>query len=158
MEYPLIALGVVFASEIAAYFWHRIFAHTDTITLVKEMHDVHHNVIDDQAHGDFIYVCGLLVAYFCFLLTLYFYYYINVYMLLTLYIPAVCVFVYNYLIHAAYHIENHWLNNYEWFRQDKRIHFAHHDNPECNYGIATHYSDIIFDTFDYGFPVNRLKD
>ena len=153
--YSGICLGVVILSEVGAYCWHRWGSHTNIIPIisVKKTHDIHHTIIDDKAEGDFFYILILLILYFNLLLLLYMYLYINTIVFLILYIPVLSIFIYNYYIHSAYHEENHWLNEYEWFRNDKRIHFQHHEDPTKNFGIATHYTDIILDTFDYGFPI-----
>jgi Fatty acid hydroxylase len=148
--YFLIIIIVIYLSEIGAYFWHRFGAHTNIIPPVRKMHDIHHEDIMDEAHGDFIYVCVLLFFFFLSLFSLYFYNLIDLSLFLSIYIPVLIVFVWNYYIHTAYHIEDHWLNEYEWFQNDKKLHFQHHKNPETNYGIATHFTDEILNTFDYG--------
>lgn len=154
--YGGIGLGMFMVSEVGAYVWHRWFAHQDIISMVRKTHDIHHKVIKDKAHGDFFFVLILLSLYLGCLLFLYFYYYINVYLLLSLYIPVFLTFTFSYYLHTAFHTEDHWLNEYEWFRNDKRIHFQHHVNEGKNYGIVTHYTDLLLDTFDSGFPIHNL--
>lgn len=158
MEEIVIIQGIVFilmfyVAEVGAYFWHRIGAHTEIIDnlgiKVKKTHDIHHTVIDDEAHADFIYVCFLLLFYLTFLLVIYYYNYIDFTWLLILYLPVLLTLVWNWYVHSAYHIEDHWLNQYNWFQHDKRIHMLHHTNPYTNYGIATHFSDEIFSTICY---------
>ena len=155
--YPTIFISLVFLSEIGGYFWHRYIAHLEILPFVKETHDIHHTIIDDQAHGDFFYICILLTLYLIFLMYLYYRVYITLVLLLILYTAVLFPFVWNYFIHTAYHIEDHWLNEYEWFVNDKRIHMQHHINPDVNYGIATHFTDELLNTFDYGFPITNLK-
>ena len=151
--YLSIFIFLIYLSEIGGYFWHR-FAHNENSLIVKTTHDIHHTIIDDQADGDFFYVCILLGLYL--LVLIYFYYkaYITLTLLVILYTAVFFPFVWSYYIHAAYHIEDHWLNKYEWFRNDKRIHMQHHLNPEVNYGIATHFTDELLGTFDYAFPIS----
>jgi hypothetical protein len=144
---------MIYLSELGAYFWHRFGAHTHLIPPVRNMHDIHHEDIKDEAHGDFLYVCLLLFLFLSMLIYFWYSNIINLSILLIIYIPVVTVFVWNWWIHSAYHIENHWLNQYDWFKYDKKLHFQHHENPETNYGIATHFTDEIFSTFDY----NLLK-
>lgn len=145
----VIFIGMMFLAEVGAYFWHRL-AHV--MPPIKQTHDIHHRIIDDQAHQDFLYILGILIIYLITLSWLYYKEKLSLKYLLVLYIPVLLVSIWNWYIHAAYHIENHWLNSYEWFKQDKRIHMQHHRNEATNYSIASHFSDIIFETFDYGFP------
>ena len=155
--YIFLIISLLILTEVAAYFWHYLGTHRDIIPSVfqvQKTHDTHHTIIDDQAHGDFFYVLFFLIIFGIFLSYLYYQNYITVFQAGIIYAPVFLVFVWNWYIHSAYHIENHWLNNYGWFQEDKRIHFQHHRNPETNYGIASHFSDVIFDTFDYGL----LKD
>ncbi len=57
------------------------------------------------------------------------------------------VFLWNWYIHTAYHIDNHWLNRYEWFRKDKHLHMLHHDNAKINYGVVSHFTDMLMGTY-----------
>lgn len=50
-------------------------------------------------------------------------------------------------IHISFHIKNHWLNNYAFFREAKRLHFLHHYNMKINFGFLVHLYDRIFFTF-----------
>ena len=156
MELLFIPVTIIL-SEIGAYAWHRWGAHTNILEVVKKTHDIHHEVIDDKAEGDFFYVCLLLFLYFNILLVLYIYTYITALLFFALYFPVLLIFFWNFYVHAAYHIENHWLNEYEWFRNDKRIHMHHHADPTKNFGIATHYTDLILNTYDSAFPINTEK-
>ena len=146
-----LVIFLIIVSEIGAHFWHRFGAHTNILPFVKETHSIHHNIIDDEAHADFIYICVLLFLYLIALS-----YIFSLFYILLFYLPVFVVFIWNWYIHSCYHIENHWLNRYEWFKNDKRIHFQHHINTNKNYGIATHFTDILLDTFDYGFPINNI--
>jgi len=154
--YPSIFIGLVICSEIGGYFWHEVFAHNHIIPFVKETHDIHHSIIDDTAEGDFFYICIFLILYLIVLTYLYYKAYITLILLLILYTAVFFPFLWSYYVHSAYHIENHWLNKYEWFRNDKRIHMQHHINPEKNFGIATHFTDELMGTFDYAFPINNI--
>ena len=97
----------------------------------------------------------LLFVYLIVLIFLYYSNYIDLISSIILYLTVFFVFIWNWYVHKSYHTENHWLNKYEWFQNDKRIHFQHHENPETNYGIATHFTDVVLNTFDYGFPANK---
>jgi hypothetical protein len=149
----IIIIGVtIYLSELGAYFWHRYAAHGKLIpNMIEKSHDKHHTIIDDQAFEDFLYI-GIIVFLYGILLAYLFYLdIILLSTLLSIYIPLLIISFWNLYIHSAYHIKNHWLNSYQWFKDDKRIHFQHHYDPSKNYGIATHFSDVIFETFDYGF-------
>ena len=154
----MIMIGIImfYVAEIGAYFWHRFGAHTEIIdkvslnTLkVKQTHDIHHTIIDDEAHADFFYVCFLLFFYLVFLYLLFYYDYLSFSWLLVLYLPVFITLVWNWYVHSAYHQEDHWLSKYEWFKHDKFLHMNHHIDPNCNYGIATHFTDEILDTMSY---------
>jgi hypothetical protein len=152
-----LAVIVLIASEFTAYFWHRFLAHDILYkNPVKQMHDIHHNVIDDQAHGDFLYVLLLLFLLFVTLFYFYIQNYIDIYIFCIIFITSLLSFTYSWIIHSAYHINNHWLNQYQWFRIDKKIHMQHHENSNVNYGITSHFPDIIFDTYQY-YKINYLK-
>ena len=156
--YSGIGISLIFASEIGAYLWHRYGAHTDILPFVKNTHEIHHTIIDDEAHGDFFYIAILLSLYLIVLCYLYYISYINLMLFAILYLSVFFPFIWSYYIHTAFHIENHWLNEYEWFCNDKRIHFQHHKDPTTNYGIATHFTDEILGTFDYGFPIKLIEN
>ncbi len=155
--YLFLIIIFIYLSEIGSFCWHKYGTHENFIPRelgVQNTHQIHHTVIDDQAHADFFYILFMLIILGFFLWILFSYNFISYQIGLSIYCPVTCVFVWNWYIHSAYHIDNHWLNKYEWFRNDKRIHFQHHANPNVNFGIATHFSDIIMDTFDSGL----LKD
>jgi sterol desaturase/sphingolipid hydroxylase (fatty acid hydroxylase superfamily) len=155
--YFLIVITMIILSEIGAYFWHRIAAHSNILPLVKNTHDIHHNIIDDEAHLDFIYICILLLLFFIFLCILYVYEIISITIGTIIYLPVLLTFTWNWYIHSAYHCKDHWLNSYNWFLNDKRIHMHHHINQNENYGIATHFTDELLNTFNYGFPLTYLE-
>ena len=160
MEALILIPSIVFLTEFGAFIWHKMGAHTDLIPKefkVQETHDFHHTTIDDQAHFDFLYILIFLIIYGIFLGFLIYKKYLTLYLASILYLPVLFVSIWNWYIHMAYHVENHWLNSYEWFRNDKRIHLQHHFNPETNFGIASHLYDVIFETFDYGLS-QRLED
>lgn len=137
---------------MGAYFWHSYIAHTPTVPGVHDTHKIHHNAdLTHEAHEDFFWVILILMALGAGLITIWYQGYIPipiVYITLA-YSLLVLVFVWNWYIHSAYHIPNHWLNEYEWFQKDKKMHLQHHVNPWVNYGIASHFSDIIFGTYEY---------
>ena len=52
----------------------------------------------------------------------------------------------NYL-HDAFHITNHWLNRFSWFRKMIALHKVHHKNMQRNMGIYWFGFDRMFGTF-----------
>ena len=147
----LIYVLLIFITEMGAYFWHNI-AHEDIVPGVHETHKIHHNAdLRHEAHEDFFWVILLLIVLGISLTGLWYYDYlfVNPKLVILGYGIIVSVFVWNWYVHSAYHIPDHWLNNYEWFRIDKKIHLQHHVNPWVNYGIASHFSDVIFGTYEY---------
>lgn len=49
-------------------------------------------------------------------------------------------------IHDSYHIKNHWLNKYNWYKNHKKYHHIHHLDDK-NYGITNYFYDHLFNTF-----------
>lgn len=144
-------LVIIFASEFGAYLWHR-FAHTNIIPEVHDTHRIHHEAdLRHEAHEDFFWVILILIALGISLIVAWYYRFMPIpfiYFIIS-YLLVVMVFVWNWYVHSAYHIPNHWLNGFSWFKQDKKIHLQHHVNPSVNYGIASHFSDVIFGTYEY---------
>lgn len=156
--YTGLCVGLVLASEVGGYFWHRWGAHTHILPPVKKTHDIHHTDIEDKADGDFAYIAGMLIIYLIILIYLYKLSYINPQLFAILYLSVCVPSIWSWYIHRAYHIDDHWLNEYDWFKQDKRIHMQHHVNPNENYGIASHFTDEILGTFNYAFPISSLEE
>lgn len=64
------------------------------------------------------------------------------------YIGLTFAIIYTYItsyINQSYHIRNHWLNKFNWFRRHKFYHKLHH-YYNCNYSITTFIMDRIFGT------------
>lgn len=152
LMYFLIFMAIIIGSELGAYLWHRFGAHTDFVPLVHDTHKIHHNAdLGHEAHGDFFWVILILTALGAGLIVAWYtnYLFIQPIYVMIAYLLLVMVFVWNWYIHSAYHIPNHWLNRFYWFRKDKKMHLQHHVNPLVNYGIASHFSDIVFGTYEY---------
>ena len=54
-------------------------------------------------------------------------------------------YVDNYF-HSAFHIRDHWLQRFRWFRRLTRLHDIHHIT-NANYGISFFWMDRLFGTF-----------
>ena len=155
--YFIIFFGLLIISEFGAYVWHRWAAHTDILPYVSETHDVHHEIKDDVDLRDYLYICIIMIIFAIVLASLFTFNIISFGTYLLLYTPVLIVFVWNWYIHWAYHTPDHWLNNFEWFKNDKKIHFQHHINQNVNYGIASHYTDKLFGTFKGTFKKDIKK-
>lgn len=156
----LVILAIVFGTEVLAYLWHRYAAHpipsfplnlVSPVTYpIRKTHELHHNGDEThEAHEDFFWVILflLILGLGIFLVWSYQLSPLPVIYLILGYGLVCLVFIWNWYIHSAYHIRDHWLNRYHWFRKDREIHFQHHADPEVNYGIASHFSDIIGGTY-----------
>jgi len=147
-------------TESVSYSWHRWATHRDILPYIfgiQDSHDIHHRNGSIGRGNDFVYISLILFMGVILLATISFITGLSTYVCLLIYVPAFITFVWNWYIHDSYHIKNHWLNKYKWFRKDKQIHFQHHYNSNKNYGIASHFTDKIFGTFDKGKP-NRKTD
>ncbi len=150
----LLFLSVVIAAEIGSFCWHNFSAHTDIIPGIHATHKIHHTSdLSHEAHEDFYYIVVILIIIGLGLIYLWYY---NLLLIDPNYLAIgysifVSVFVWNWYVHSAYHIQNHWLNNFDWFKLDKKIHLQHHVDPTVNYGIASHFCDIIMGTYELPF-------
>jgi len=143
-------VGTLIIAELFSYFWHRIAAHTPEVIGIFDTHKYHHKEpLTHQAHEDFFWIFILLIFFTLFCYYVYLAKYIKLNYLIIIYVTILFSFIWTWYIHSCYHVKNHWLNDYEWFKKDKKLHFQHHKDPETNYGIATHFSDIIFDTYHF---------
>lgn len=148
--YTGLIISSLFVAELSGYLWHRYGTHTDILMIpeIRNTHRKHHLAdLDDEAHGDFLWLL-LFFSVFVVLMIIMMYVKIiplsvGVIVILTLLI----VYIWNWYVHTAYHKKNHWLNNFEWFRKDKDLHFQHHYDPKSNYGISWHIFDRIFGSF-----------
>lgn len=147
-------ISIIIGTEVFAYLWHRYGAHTDYIPGIHDTHRLHHTMYSNEADEDFVWIL-LMITMFEII--------IGVGVLIRL-IPGILaivtivvsliVFWWNWWIHRAYHNPDHWLNSYHWFQCEKDRHFVHHDHPSKNFGIASHFNDIIFGTWIE--PINKI--
>jgi sterol desaturase/sphingolipid hydroxylase (fatty acid hydroxylase superfamily) len=140
--------AVIIIAELSAYLWHRYAAHTDYIPGLHVTHRFHHEApLDHKADEDYVWVLLALVTVGIFLALL------SVYRLISsklaaLFLTGVLgVFGWNWYVHSAYHQVGHWLEQYGWFKEMRELHFLHHTYPDKNYGIASHFMDVVMGTF-----------
>jgi hypothetical protein len=62
-------------------------------------------------------------------------------------VEGIIVGVANDRIHDAFHIRDHKLNKYRWFRKLKHLHWLHHVYPKKNQAIIWFGPDKLFRTF-----------
>lgn len=155
---------IIISVEIFSYFWHRIIAHNDFVDFVNfvnvvnvvnvvndihAVHKLHHQDINIDADEDFIWLLFLLILFELFIGILLICNIIPFSFAITTVLPSVAVFLWNWYIHRCYHDDNTWLNNFQWFQNEKARHLIHHHDPSKNYGIASSFMDKIFSTHRY---------
>lgn len=161
--------------EFIGYLWHRFIEHGFTSFIKSnvlrrghyEHHEIHYATMADTEKyipdgwfdGDtwpwFIPVGTVLIIY----IVLYKLAIISLSTCYTGLIVSISDAYLNSYINQAYHIKNHWLNYFGWFRRHKFYHKLHHFY-NCNYGIATFIMDRIFGTLITNFsgPKENLFD
>lgn len=144
-------IAVIIGTEVFAYIWHRYGAHSDYIPGIHDTHKIHHMMnleLGHEADEDFVWI--LLIMIFLEII-------IGLAVMIGIFpgdlaivtiIVSLIVFWWNWWIHKAYHQPNHWLNSYQWFQLEKERHYVHHYSPHKNYGIASHFSDVIMNTWN----------
>jgi len=66
--------------------------------------------------------------------------------LLALYEVAFLGWLHDY-VHDAFHISDHWLSKYTFFKKLDVLHFNHHADMSKNFGIYVFHWDKVFKTF-----------
>lgn len=143
-------IAVIIAAEIFGYLWHRFAAHDEYLPGLHATHQEHHEQpLDAQHEADQDFVWMMLV-FLLFELAA------GVALMLGIMpgrlaiitvIVGALVLTWNWWLHRSYHQSDHWLNSFEWFRTEKQRHFVHHQHPDRNYGIASHFSDWALGTW-----------
>ena len=157
--YVVIIFLTFILAEIAAYFWHRFFAHksivTDTLGLdvMVQTHRFHHQAgLDHDASEDFVWIVLILsglilgLGVVCQLGLLD---WVDSRLIVILLVVTAVVFILNWYIHLAIHTPGHWLQSFSFIKDIQTIHFVHHKHPHKNYAILN-FSDTIFGTFSMG--------
>jgi hypothetical protein len=133
--------------------------HTKTFKHLATDHNVHHSLYtpdDFESEGRyrdagkarstlvFIPIITTAIAFMCIPLWFAF----NAWWIYPI-VLATGVFVgwLNDYAHYAFHIKEHWLNKYKYFRRLKYLHLLHHIHPKKNQGIIWFGADRLFRTF-----------
>jgi hypothetical protein len=124
------------------YISHRFLGHSSIEHVMRKSHRIHHLPDQDNpAHEDFVWgfiILSLLITLFWFMID------VPPSIFIISIVVVFIVLLWNWYIHESYHTAGHWLEKYDWFQKDREKHKQHHINPTSNYGIASHFSDIIF--------------
>jgi sterol desaturase/sphingolipid hydroxylase (fatty acid hydroxylase superfamily) len=150
-------ISVIIGAEVFAYLWHRYGAHDNYIPGIKNTHDIHH-IMDHthEANEDFIWILLLMILFELGLGIGVMIGIVNGVLAIITIVIASIVFWWNWWIHRAYHQSDHWLNMYDWFKNEKNRHYIHHSQPNKNYGIASHFTDRVMGTWTE--PTSILND
>ena len=152
----VIIVIAIFINELGGYLWHRFAAHWgwagDTI---RRTHYEHHEIwyphndmeskkyrIDGLFEGD---SWPWLVPAFMLMVFYYYLGYSGSILMSTSWILIVWMVIHIYAIsyiHDSYHITDHWLTKYQWYRDNKVLHNIHH-YYNCNYGISNYIFDYL---------------
>lgn len=149
---------VIVGSEFISYGWHRLASHNKhPHNFIRPTHHKHHvlfNMGDDshKAYEDFGWIAIALIAagivIFGIWDLLFKFSSLLAYLTLTVYLTCVAHSIWKTYIHGAYHTKNHWMEKYAFFREWKRLHLIHHDDPSCNYSISWFIPDYVFGTLE----------
>ena len=139
-RHSTLVMATIVLVEVFGYLWHRFAAHSELLG-VETTHDTHHQAsMAHQADEDFIWLMCLIVAF-------------EVAMIHLLQMgrwtrelglitaTVVLIFYWNWWLHACFHDESHWLNNFSWFQRERERHLVHHQEPDKNFSIASHFMD-----------------
>jgi len=148
--WSIYVLLVAISAEVYGYFWHRLGAHSGYVPGIKETHEIHHLLkLSDkhEANEDFVWILLLIITLQIILGLAVTVGIIPGLLAIVTILTLTGVFIWNWWIHQSFHVDDHWLNQYEWFKHQKNIHYVHHNNPSMNYGVATHFCDKLFGTW-----------
>ena len=150
-------ITMLFLVELTGYLWHRFVNHLGYLgDKIRVSHYCHHEIIypsDDMfsdeyitAHDSWPWLIPLVVFGYIPLIMLYRMKKLSkLLVIISLIQISIHIKIISY-IHDSYHVNNHWLNQYEWYVKNKKHHHIHHlDNK--NYGITSYFFDHVFGTF-----------
>lgn len=145
----ILIILIIFVAELTAYIWHRYISHEEIIKCIRQTHLDHHQANWlHEAHEDFLWIVIGLIIFTVIILFIYFAKIAPALLLFIIWFTVLTIFIWNWYIHMAYHQPHHWLEQYNWFNYDRKMHLIHHVNPRKNYGMASHFSDWGLGTFE----------
>ena len=157
LTYFSIVVGFVVYVEFMGYITHRFFIHDGIFSdKLRATHYCHHEIkypyynFESEkyrlSHDSLPWVLTIIFGGWFPLIILCYFNVINVYLAILLFITSsLHIYVLSY-IHDSYHIKDHWLNKYEWYKYNKHCHYIHHLD-DMNYGITNYVFDKLFGTF-----------
>ncbi len=154
----LVSSLLIFAvGSTAGYVAHRLM-HIKALGRFAKSHKVHHKLYTpDNFESDtyrsagkdtstFVFVPVILLSVVLLGVTLWFAF--QVWWIYPVIIAeGIAVGVLNEKIHDWFHIKDHWMNRYAWFKHLKHLHMQHHIHPKKNMGIIWFLPDRVFGTF-----------
>jgi sterol desaturase/sphingolipid hydroxylase (fatty acid hydroxylase superfamily) len=171
LESICLLLSVIVVVEITGYFWHRYFSHIGYLgNTIRKAHYMHHEIhypytnmesikykVLGLIEGDawpWVILMSLLIGT---IFTIFKLGYISLTNSILMSGLVVLDVYFNSYIHVSYHEKDHWLNKYQWYRQNKHYHKLHH-YYNCNYGISNFSTDYLFGSLVTQFDSNRKKE
>ena len=147
---------IIIMAEVSGYFWHKYVAHLgylgDTIRITHYCHHEEiypYNNIESVKYHTSHDSWPWLILYFLIMGIVYIVYKMKKINKSNFRFILIFGTLYAYMIdstHASFHIKGHWLNNFAYYRKQKKVHYIHHfDN--VNYGIIFPWFDMLFGTY-----------
>lgn len=140
-------------SEVFSYLWHRFASHNSILSAkgISDTHRHHHIQYDrdknHKAFEDFIWVGMGLSILICLWAVIKQIIDVPDEIVYTSVVVSILFSLWKCFIHAAYHSDKHFMNRFEFFREWKRLHILHHNNPKSNFAISGFTTDKLFGTF-----------
>ena len=126
---------------------------------ISDTHKIHHEgPLTDEAHLDFLWILMFFAIVVLFFSIICYYNYLPIIPVFIGIATMFSIFLLNWYIHTTYHQENHWLSQFEWFKEAKRKHLIHHYRPRKNYGILTQIGDVLFGSYNFSFLPDNNKN
>jgi sterol desaturase/sphingolipid hydroxylase (fatty acid hydroxylase superfamily) len=156
-KYIIITIFAGIYVEFIGYIVHRFFIHDGIFSdKMRATHYCHHEIrypyydFESEkyrlAHDSIPWVLTIIFSGYIPSILVYLFNYIDISMMIYLLIYFTLHLFFISYIHDSYHIKDHWLNKYEWFKYNKHCHYIHHLD-DMNYGITNYVFDKMFGTF-----------
>lgn len=148
MEFLVFFATIAFC-EAFIYSYHRYAGHE--VEMINFYHRLHHiRGPEDQALDELGWVLYLAIIFFLGILYLRMFKFISYRTSVAMALGLAFSFASNWLMHQAYHIPNHPLSKFAWFRRLKKNHDVHHKNGKRNFGITNPILDYVFESYSSG--------
>ena len=153
----LISLSLFIFGSFSGYIVHRIL-HSNRLKHLAKDHNVHHALypIDNfestsyrgagSSRSTLVFIPIITVAMLLLCVPIWFLFK-EWWVFFFIIIEGILIGWANDYLHYAFHIKNHWLNNYIFFKKLKDIHYLHHKYPKTNHGILWFGPDKLCGTY-----------